>query len=203
VLDFSRSRGPTLTHVNLGKVVGEALEFVRETIRRQGITLEVSTLPALPEVPGDPDQIQQVCLNLITNAIHAMPGGGKLRLATERVVRRKGGLDLAPPAEYAVLAIADSGPGIPAADRDKIFEPFFTTKDAGQGTGLGLAVSHGIVKDHDGWIEVDSPPEGGAVFRVFLPCAASAAVSEGWRAAAAPEETSPGLPRAVGDGDKG
>ena len=116
-----------------------------------------ATRRAPPEVPGDPDQIQQVCLNLITNAIHAMPNGGTLRITTETVMRRKGGLDLAPPAEYAVLTIADTGPGIPAADRDKIFEPFFTTKDAGQGTGLGLAVSHGIVKDHDGWIEVDSP----------------------------------------------
>ena len=124
-------------------------------------------------VPGDPDQIQQVCLNLFMNAIHAMPNGGTLRVSTSRMVRRKGGLDLAPPAEYAALIIADSGPGIPAADREKIFEPFFTTKDEGQGTGLGLAVSHGIVKDHDGWIEVDSPTEGGAVFRVFLPCASA------------------------------
>jgi signal transduction histidine kinase len=77
-----------------------------------------------------------------------------------------------------VLIVADSGPGIPPADREKIFEPFFTTKDEGQGTGLGLAVSHGIVKDHDGWIEVDSPPTGGAEFRVFLPCATPAAAGE-------------------------
>jgi signal transduction histidine kinase len=142
------------------------------------------------EVPGDPDQIQQVCLNLFMNAIHAMPSGGTLRIATEQVVRRKGGLDLAPPAAYAVLTVADSGPGIPLADRDKIFEPFFTTKDEGQGTGLGLAVSHGIVKDHDGWIEVDSPPGGGAVFRVFLPCAVAAGATladsgEGWDGATA------------------
>jgi signal transduction histidine kinase len=174
VLDFSRPRGPTLTRVRLGAVVAEALEFVRETVRRIGIKVELGTSPLAPEVPGDPDQIQQVCLNLITNAIHAMPGGGTLRITTEHVVRRKGGLDLSPPAEYVVLTIADTGRGIPAADRDKIFEPFFTTKDAGQGTGLGLAVSHGIVKDHDGWIEVDSPPGGGALFRVFLPCGVAA-----------------------------
>jgi signal transduction histidine kinase len=173
VLDFSRPRGPTVTRVHLGSVVAEALEFLREPIQRQGIEVDVQTMPAPPEVPGDPDQIQQVCLNLIMNAIHAMPSGGKLRVATTRMVRRKGGLDLAPPAEYAALIIADSGPGIPAADREKIFEPFFTTKDQGQGTGLGLAVSHGIVKDHDGWIEVESPASGGAEFRVYLPCAAT------------------------------
>jgi signal transduction histidine kinase len=177
VLDFSRPRGPTVTRVHLGAVVADALEFLREPIRRQEIQVEVHTMPAPPEVPGDPDQIQQVCLNLITNAIHAMPDGGRLRVSTECVVRRKGGLDLAPPAEYAVLVIADSGPGIPEANREKIFEPFFTTKDQGQGTGLGLAVSHGIVKDHDGWIEVDTPTDGGAVFRVFLPCASDPAAT--------------------------
>ncbi|HVZ87230.1 MAG TPA: ATP-binding protein [Polyangia bacterium] len=173
VLDFSRPRGPTVTRVHLGAVVAESLEFLREAIRGQGIEVDVHTMPAPPEVPGDPDQIQQVCLNLIMNAIHAMPNGGTLRIATDRMVRRKGGLDLAPPAEYAALIVADTGPGIPAADRDKIFEPFFTTKDEGQGTGLGLAVSHGIVKDHDGWIEVENPPTGGAEFRVYLPCASA------------------------------
>jgi len=201
VLDFSRQRGPTITSVHLGAVVAEALEFLREIVDRQAIKTDIRVLPSPPEVPGDPDQIQQVCLNLLMNAIHAMPSGGTLRITAERVTRRKEGLDLASPAPYAMLEIADSGPGIPPENRGKIFEPFFTTKDEGQGTGLGLAVSHGIVKDHDGWIEVDSPAEGGAVFRVFLPCAASAAVSEGWRAAA-PEETSPGLPRAVGDGSE-
>ena len=178
VLDFSRPRGPTVTRVRLGAVVSEALEFLRETIRRQSIEVDVRTSPPTPEVPGDPDQIQQVCLNLLMNAIHAMPNGGRLRVATERVVRRKGGLDLSPPAEYVVLIIADGGPGIPLADREKIFEPFFTTKDEGQGTGLGLAVSHGIVKDHDGWIEVESPAAGGAAFRVFLPCAVAVSGSD-------------------------
>jgi signal transduction histidine kinase len=178
VLDFSRPRGPTLTRVQIRSVVAEALAFVNETVRRLGIVVDLGTAPEPPEVPGDPDQIQQVCLNLITNALHAMPGGGTLRITAETVTRRKGGLDLARPAEYVALTIADTGRGIPAADRDKIFEPFFTTKDAGQGTGLGLAVSHGIVKDHDGWIEVDSPVTGGAVFRVFLPCGTAVRADE-------------------------
>jgi signal transduction histidine kinase len=192
VLDFSRSRGPTLTRVDLGAVVADALEFLREGMRQQGIAVEGPSAPA-PEVPGDPDQIQQVCLNLMTNAIQAMPNGGTLRVSTERVVRRKGGLDLSPPAEYAVLVVKDSGAGIPVADRDKIFEPFFTTKDAGQGTGLGLAVSNGIVKDHDGWIEVESPPGGGAEFRVFLPCGvAGAATDEPWEG----QSTQPALAEA-------
>ena len=80
-------------------------------------------------------------------------------------------------------AISDSGSGIPEAHRDKIFEPFFTTRDEGQGTGLGLAVSHGIVKDHDGWIEVENPAGGGSVFRVFLPCAVAAG-RDSWEDAA-------------------
>jgi signal transduction histidine kinase len=136
-------------------------------------------MPSPPEVPGDPDQIQQVCLNLLMNAIQAMPEGGTLRISASRVTRRKEGLDLSPPAPYAMLEIVDTGHGIAPTNRAKIFEPFFTTRDEGQGTGLGLAVSHGIVKDHDGWIEVDSPAGGGAVFRVFLPCVVGGAASVG------------------------
>ena len=76
VLDFSRQRGPTITSVHLGSVVAEALEFLREILERQAIKTDVRVLPSPPEVPGDPDQIQQVCLNLLMNAIHAMPSGG-------------------------------------------------------------------------------------------------------------------------------
>jgi len=182
VLDFSRKRGPTVTRVDLSRMLGEALDIVRETVRRQGITVDVRATLGLPPVPGDPDQLQQVCLNLLMNAIHAMPTGGELRVGVEHVTRRKGGLDLAAPAHYAMLQIADSGAGISAADRQKIFEPFFTTKDEGKGTGLGLAVCHGIVKDHDGWIEVESPPPGeerGTLLSVFLPAGGEAAPAVG------------------------
>lgn len=199
VLDFSRKRGPTVTRVRLPAIVAEAAGFVAETTRRQGIAVHITdaagAAPEIPDLPGDADQIQQVCLNLLTNAIHAMPTGGTLRIGVERVVRRKGGLDLAAPAEYVVLEISDSGSGIPEAHRDRIFEPFFTTRDEGQGTGLGLAVSNGIVKDHDGWIEVESPgPDGrGAVFRVYLPTGRTLAVGT-------PSESMPRL-RAARAGD--
>lgn len=180
VLDFSRKSRPTLTQVDVGRVVGEALDFASEIIRRQRVAVEVNAAPGLPVIPGDPDEIQQVCLNLVGNAVHAMPDGGKLTVTVDRVIRRKEGLALAPPAPFLLLEVADTGAGVPPADRERIFEAFFTTKETGEGTGLGLAVSKGIVKDHDGWIEVDDRPGGGAVFRVFLPVAGEpAALDEG------------------------
>ncbi len=169
VLDFSRKNRPTLTQVDVRRVVTEALGFVDETLRKSRIEARIQASADLPPVPGDPDEIQQVCLNLLLNAIHAMPGGGKLDVAVQVVARRKEGLALAPPASFLMIQVADSGEGIPPADREKIFEAFFTTKDTGEGTGLGLAVAKGIVKDHDGWIDVDDKPGGGAIFRVFLP----------------------------------
>ena len=169
VLDFSRKQRPTVTRVDLGRVVSEALEFVGELIKRQRITVALHAPENLPSIPGDPDEIQQVCLNLVTNAVHAMPSGGRLSVTLAEVIRRKEGLALAAPAPYLLMEVGDTGVGIPPGDRERIFEAFFTTKDTGEGTGLGLAVAKGIVKDHDGWIEVDDRVEGGAVFRVFLP----------------------------------
>jgi signal transduction histidine kinase len=169
VLDFSRKSRPTLGQVDVRRVVGEAIEFVDESLRRQQIETVVSAPDDLGFITGDPGEIQQVCLNLVMNAIHAMPSGGQLAVTLDQVTRRKEGLALAAPAAYLLMEVTDTGTGVPAADREKIFEAFFTTKDTGEGTGLGLAVAKGIVKDHDGWIEVDDRPEGGAVFRVFLP----------------------------------
>jgi signal transduction histidine kinase len=169
VLDASRKSRPSLSEVDVTRVVHEALSFVDELIKRQNIEVNVRAAPDLRPISGDPDEIQQVCLNLVMNAIHAMKGGGSLTIDLEQRVRRKEGLALSPPSPYLMLQVSDTGPGIPVADRDKIFEPFFTTKDPGQGSGLGLAVSKGIVKDHQGWIEVDDAAKGGAVLRVFLP----------------------------------
>jgi signal transduction histidine kinase len=86
------------------------------------------------------------------------------------VARRRPGLEVAPEQRYAVLEVADTGVGVPDGEREKIFEAFYTSKAAQGGTGLGLAVAYGIVKDHDGWIELDDNPDGrGTIFRVFLP----------------------------------
>jgi signal transduction histidine kinase len=169
VLDSSRKSRPTSSEVDVLKTVRETLEFVEESLKQRQIAVDVRCEPELRPIPGDPDEIQQVCLNLIMNAIHAMPEGGQIVINLEYVIRRKEGLDLAPPSPYLMLEFSDTGPGVPQADRARIFDAFFTTKDAGEGSGLGLPVSHGIVKDHDGWMEVGDRPEGGAVFRVFLP----------------------------------
>jgi signal transduction histidine kinase len=187
VLDFSRKSRPTLTQVDAGKIMKEAVDFMDETLKRRHVTTDARIQPDLPLIPGDPDEIQQVCLNLLMNAAHAMPDGGTLSVVVDKVVRRKEGLALAQPSQYLLLQISDTGAGVPPADREKIFEAFFTTKDTGEGTGLGLAVSKGIVKDHDGWIEVDGRAQGGAVFRVFLPAGALSSEDEAL-------VTSPGAP---------
>ncbi|HEX7598059.1 MAG TPA: ATP-binding protein, partial [Polyangia bacterium] len=174
VLDASHKRRPSLTEVDVTRVVREALSFVEELLKRQRVEVVVHFAPDIFPISGDPDEIQQVCLNLLMNAIQAMKEGGTLTVDIEQVVRRKEGLALSPPSPYLMLQVSDTGPGIPAADRDKIFDAFFTTKEAGQGSGLGLAVSNGIVKDHEGWIEVGDGPQGGAVLRVFLPQASPA-----------------------------
>jgi signal transduction histidine kinase len=132
--------------------------------------------PRQPVVMGDSDQLQQVLLNLCINAIQAMPEGGQLDLSLEGLVRKKPGLDRAPAGGYVMLAIADTGVGIAEEHLDRIFEPFYSTKsvegrsdDGPGGSGLGLSVSTGIIKDHDGWIEIERQRPRGTVFRVFLP----------------------------------
>jgi signal transduction histidine kinase len=168
LLDYTRRRSPSREPVELAKVAKGTLDFLEHQIATAKVqaTFEAATDVT---IPGDPDQIQQVCMNLILNAVQAMPDGGELTIRVDRVARRKEGLDHAPPQDYAVLEVRDTGVGIPEADRARIFEPFYSTKVDGGGTGLGLAVSHGIVKDHDGWIEIESPASGGSIFRVFLP----------------------------------
>lgn len=190
LLDFARRPSSTRTQVDLHNVARDCLDFLEHQLATSRVEAKVNPFtidatrtegsaatllpPSAPVVQGDADQLQQVCLNLCVNAIQAMPHGGALELSTRALVRRRPGLDAAEPGRYVVLEVADTGVGIPAEDRERIFEPFYSTKQPDEsnkigGTGLGLAVSVGIVKDHDGWIEIDNRASGGTVFRVFLP----------------------------------
>jgi signal transduction histidine kinase len=150
----------------------------------------------VPEILADPTQIQQVVMNLGSNAGHAMTGRGKLELRVEPAV-----LDcplatesvVLPPGSYARLMVADTGVGMDEATQERIFDPLFTTKRAGEGTGLGLSVVHGIVKSHHGGIAVRSAPGQGAEFSLYFPAAPRARAVSQVRGNPPPAENPPGV----------
>jgi two-component system NtrC family sensor kinase len=161
LLAFARRSEPQREPLDLNGVLQRTLRLRGYQLTSNKINVETDLAPELPPVVGDARQLQQVCLNLVTNAIQAMAtlGGGTLFVST-----RREGTDV-------VLDMRDTGPGIPDGARAHIFEPFFTTKGEGEGTGLGLSVSYGIVSAHGGQIEVASTSNAGTTFRVTLPAA--------------------------------
>lgn len=175
LLDFARRRvgPPGMSKVSLNELSLTTMELLGAQFAAGKIKTRLIRAEALPLVKADSDRIQQVLLNLIINAIQAMPDGGAIAVETSTVSRQRPGLELDPEHTFVRVEVSDTGPGIPRDRRDKIFEPFYTSKDGQGGTGLGLAVCAGIVKEHDGWIEVDDAATGGAVFRVFLPALAA------------------------------
>ncbi|MEZ4387091.1 MAG: ATP-binding protein [Candidatus Krumholzibacteriia bacterium] len=162
ILAFSRQSGETKQPMDLAPVVDETLKLLRSSIP---VTIEIRELIETPgRILADPTSMHQVVMNLCTNAFQAMADGGVLEVRlTERT---SGGRDGAGELE---LIVTDTGPGMSADVLQKIFEPYFTTKSADRGTGLGLAVVHGIVEEHGGRIEVESSPGLGTTFRVMLP----------------------------------
>ncbi len=171
LLDFTRRKVGVLEQnpVQLNEVTLSTMELLEAQFTASSIKSTLARAEGLPPIPGDADRLQQVLLNLILNAVQAMPAGGTLRVETAEVHRRRPGLDKAPEQTCVVVEVADTGVGIPAEHRDKIFEPFYTSKSETGGTGLGLSVCFGIVKEHDGWIELSDVPGGGTAFRVYLP----------------------------------
>jgi PAS domain S-box-containing protein len=171
ILSYSRSQRGRRAPVELGRIVAETLELVRGSLP-PGIRLESDFSGPGIHVVGDATQLHQVTMNLCTNAIHAMPQGGvlRVRLDCEQVEQERALAHATLHAgAYARLSVEDSGTGMDEATLARIFEPFFTTKEVGKGTGLGLALVYGIVTDSAGAIEVDSSPGRGSRFVIYLP----------------------------------
>ena len=157
LLDFARQSPPTLWEVDLNEIVSRAFDLAAHLAELQHIQVIKELSPTIPRLVADFDQIQQVCTNLIMNAIQAMPEGGRLTLRTSTSSDGQ-----------VKLAVQDTGCGISPENMSRLFTPFFSTKGK-KGVGLGLAVSHGIVQRHGGRIDVQSKVEEGTTFTVYLP----------------------------------
>jgi PAS domain S-box-containing protein len=173
ILTFSRPSQEGFVPTDIAEVVHEATELIRASFPGNIIVKEHIAAPRIICM-GNSTQIQQIVMNLCTNAFQAMRSQGgalSLFLSTEILAGTRAKVLNVQPGYYARLAIKDTGPGITPQIIDKIFDPFFTTKDKSEGTGLGLAVVHGIVKGHQGAIEVWSHPGKGASFTIYIPLA--------------------------------
>jgi len=171
LLGFSRRSVLRAQSLDLTAQVAETVAMLKRTIDPR-IAVEVLSETDLWPVHADPGQINQVLMNLCLNSRDAMPDGGRLTLETTNVVIDEGLTRFiadAQPGDYVRLRVRDTGHGIPPEVRSRIFDPFFTTKERGKGTGLGLAMVFGIVKQHQGWIECRSETGRGTTFDVFLP----------------------------------
>jgi signal transduction histidine kinase/ActR/RegA family two-component response regulator len=171
ILAFSRDAKPESRLVRLQEVLAEDEKLLRAAIP-SGVELRFSVAPGVPDVLADPNQVHQILLNLCTNSWQAMQGGiGRIEIALDGVTVDGGGVRLSHellPGHYARLSVTDTGAGMDEAILKRIFDPFFTTKDVGQGTGLGLAVVHGIMRVLGGAIEVASQPGRGTTFRLYF-----------------------------------
>ncbi|PYT93645.1 MAG: histidine kinase [Acidobacteria bacterium] len=163
LLNFSRTGAAEAASVDVNRVVEETLSLVAHPLKASQIQVLKELGESLPPVHGSANKLQQVFLNLFLNARDAMPGGGMLEV---RTAAHNGSVE---------IEIADTGAGIPREDIHRIFDPFFTTKSNGRGTGLGLSVSYGIIKEHAGKIDVRSTPGKGTSFHVEFPAARKAA----------------------------
>ena len=171
ILTFSRNEAPQRSPLALEEVVHETERLLHVTLP-PGITLHLDLAPHTPRVLADATQVEQALLNLCTNAIHAMePGPGRVTIRLAPLMpdaRLRERLQL-PPGPYLCLSVHDNGQGMDAATLQRIFEPFFTTKPVGQGTGLGLAVVHGVMRTHEGAVDVQSKPGQGSTFSLYFP----------------------------------
>jgi two-component system NtrC family sensor kinase len=160
LLDFARQSPSAREPLDINEVIRHSMALLRNQKEFLRVTIEEDLRPNLPPISGDRNQLQQVLLNLSLNACEAMPDGGELRIATSAEDGK------------VVIRVSDTGHGINPEILGRIFDPFFTSKPVGKGTGLGLSVSHGIVQQHDGTIDVESTEGVGSTFTVKLPALA-------------------------------
>ncbi len=171
LLAFSRKAIVETKLLDLNKVVESAVQMLRRLIE-EDIDLTVTPAPLSIPVKAAPVHLEQVIMNLALNARDAMPSGGQLLIETSNVTLSEEDVLNSPnikPGQYACLQVKDTGHGMTDDVKEKIFEPFFTTKGVGKGTGLGLAVVHGVVNQCGGYIEVESAPNAGTTFRIYIP----------------------------------
>lgn len=177
LLAFGRVQMLQMTAIDLNTVINDISPMLGRLIG-ENITLTTRLAPDLKTITADFGQMEQIIMNLAVNARDAMPGGGTLLLATANAVidaDRARKMKHAVPGEYVCLSVEDTGEGMDAETVDRIFDPFFSSKAPGHGTGLGLSVVYGVVKQHHGWIDVDSAPGRGARFHIYLPVSGGAA----------------------------
>lgn len=171
LLKFARKDVTEKTPINFNALVKDSLKMLSRLIDRS-IVMEESLDSSIPPIEADANQLEQVIINLVINAKDAMPDGGNLYLKTKLIELKKSSLPVPDDLEegkYIHFSVTDTGVGIPADEVDKIFDPFYTTKREGEGSGLGLAMIYGIVKEHGGGIKVESAPDKGSSFHIFLP----------------------------------
>ena len=175
LLLFSRRHVLQLRNLDLNEVVTNLVKLLQRIIG-EDMRLELHLHPAPLILHADAGMIEQILMNLAVNARDAMPNGGSLRIETSEKSVDQNAAQLNPeaaPGRYVCLRVSDQGHGIAPAVMSRIFDPFFTTKDVGKGTGLGLATVMGIVKQHRGWVMVESQPGQGATFQIFLPASST------------------------------
>jgi CheY-like chemotaxis protein len=171
LLAFSRKQLIHPKRVEIGTIIRNTSNLIRRLIG-EDIELSTSFFDRKLPVMADIGQIEHVLMNLAANARDAMPHGGWLHISTRQVIVNEGSeerYDLAKPGKYVRISVTDTGVGIDRKYLGRIFEPFFTTKEVGKGTGLGLAMAYGAIKQHDGSILVKSKPGNGTTFSIYLP----------------------------------
>jgi signal transduction histidine kinase len=169
LLDFSRSRTPNREWVDITTIAQRAIRTLAPFAGKRHALIKFSSDCSSAAASVDATQIEQVITNLLLNAVQSMDAGGEILVTLSKLTLPDGEQKGDAANNYIQLSVHDSGRGIDPVDAEQIFDPFFTTKEVGEGTGMGLSIAYGIVKDHGGWIDMQSRPGRGSCFSVYLP----------------------------------